>query len=282
MVLSWAFPDAVAGGLLAKLLGIPTIIKVHGSDINVHAQIKARRVQIKWAMDRAKAILAVSQDLKNKILHMGVSPKKVHLLYNGIDKSLFYPMQKDVARNSCAIDINRRVIVFIGNLKSSKGCNLLLDAFALLTKRIPAADLYYIGAGDQIDILKKKASEYGSDTNVYFPGSLRHQALPLWMNASDVLALPSMNEGVPNVVLEAKACGIPVVATNVGGIPEVVSAEDGILIEYGDKQKLCNALIEALNKNWDRLKISSNLNTLSWAENSTKLLDIINTADVSQ
>jgi glycosyltransferase involved in cell wall biosynthesis len=280
MLLSWAFPDAIAGGLLAKLLGIPTVVKVHGSDINVHAQMRAKRVQIKWAMDQAKAVIAVSQDLKNKIVQMGVSSNKVHLLYNGIDKSLFYPLEKAVARELCAIDINRQVIVFIGNLKVSKGCNLLLEAFALLTRKISAVDLYYIGAGDQMDTLQRKVGEYGLDASVHLLGSLPHKALPPWMNASDVLALPSMNEGVPNVILEAQACGTPVVATSVGGIPEIVSAENGILIEYGDEQKLCNALIEALNKNWDRLKISNNVNTLSWAENSAKLLNIINTADV--
>jgi glycosyltransferase involved in cell wall biosynthesis len=107
---------------------------------------------------------------------------------------------------------------------------------------------------------------------------LPHKALPSWINASDVLVLPSMNEGVPNVILEAQACGTPVVATNVGGIPEIVSAEDGILIEFGDEKKLCDALIEALNRNWDRLKISTNVNTLSWAENSSKLCKIINAA----
>jgi glycosyltransferase involved in cell wall biosynthesis len=280
MLLSWAFPDAIAGGLLAGLFGIPTIIKVHGSDINVHSQVRSRRVQIKWAMDKARAVIAVSQDLKNKILEMGVPSNKVHLLYNGIDKSLFYPLEKGAARKLCAIDLNRRVIVFIGNLKASKGCNLLLEAFALLTKKISAVDLYYIGAGDQSGTLQKKAGEYGLETSVHLLGSLPHKSLPAWMNASDVLALPSMNEGVPNVILEAQACGIPVVATSVGGIPEIVSAEDGILVEYGDEQKLCDALIEALHKNWDRLKISSNINTLSWTENSAKLLNIINAADV--
>src|SRR5688572_17020693 len=186
MLLSWAFPDAIAGGLLARIFGIPTIIKVHGSDINVHAQIKARRVQIKWAMDQAKAIIAVSQDLKNKILEMEVPSNKVHLLYNGIDKSIFYRMEKDAARKLCAIDINGRVVVFIGNLKTSKGCNLLLEAFALLTRKIQSVDLFYIGAGDQLDILQKKVSEYGLQASVHLLGALPHKALPSWINASDV------------------------------------------------------------------------------------------------
>lgn len=275
MLLSWAFPDAIAGSLFAKLLGTPTVIKVHGSDINVHAQIKSRRTQIKWAMDQAEAIIAVSQDLKNKILQMDVPANKVHLLYNGIDKSLFYPLEKDVARKLCAIDPDRRVIVFIGNLKTSKGCNLLLEAYVLLAKKNSTVDLYYIGAGDQIDILRKKVTDHGLESRVRLLGSLPHKALPPWINASDVLVLPSMNEGVPNVVLEAQACGTPVVATNVGGIPEIVSEENGILVEYGNEAELCDALIEALSRNWDRLKISSNVNTLSWQENSSKLYEIM-------
>ena len=280
MLLSWAFPDAIAGSLLARLLKVPTLIKVHGSDINVHATVKERRAQINRAMQQAESIISVSQDLKNKILEMGVAPEKVHVLYNGIDKSLFHPVEKSVARKSCGIDIQRKVILFIGNLKVSKGSNLLMEAYILLVKQDPDVDLYFIGTGDQINILKRLATENSLEGNVHFLGAVAHGQLNKWVNASDVLALPSMNEGVPNVILEAQACGIPVVATNVGGIPEIVSLETGILVEYGDKEILSDALQEALCKNWDRSKISNNKNILSWQDNAAKLLNIIKTAIV--
>ncbi|MES2625856.1 MAG: glycosyltransferase [Pseudomonadota bacterium] len=275
MLLSWAFPDAVAGSLLAKLLNIPTIIKAHGSDINVHAEIGERRTQIKWAMKQAKAIIAVSQDLKRKIVEMGVPQAKVHTLYNGIDRGLFHPLDKYAARESCKIEAHKKVLLFIGNLKVSKGCNLLLDAYLLLAKQKFPVDLYYIGAGDQAGTLKKIVAENSLEDRVHFLGAVSHSLLVNWINSSDVLVLPSMNEGVPNVVLEAQACGTPVVATNVGGIPEIVSAESGILIEYGSAELLCTALKDALDRNWDRDKISNNENILSWQLNAEKLLHIM-------
>lgn len=272
---SWAFPDAVAGGLLAKWLKIPTVIKVHGSDINMHSEIEARRVQIRRAMNRAGAVVAVSNDLRKKILQMGIAADKVHVLYNGINKSLFYPQDKDMARSLCAIDAARKVILFIGNLKTTKGCNLLLDAYVLLARKVDAVDLYYIGTGDQQQALRKKAVEFDLEPRVHFLGSLPHKVLAQWINASDVLVLPSMNEGVPNVILEAQACGTPVVATRVGGIPEVVSSDSGILVDYGNEAALCRALSEALDRKWDRHKISSSADALSWSENSARLYNII-------
>ncbi len=275
MLLSWAFPDAVAGTMLAKLLKIPSIVKVHGSDINVHAEIKERKAQISWAMQYAKGIIAVSQDLKKKILAMGLPDNKVHILYNGIDRSIFYPMDRQKARELSVVGSNKKRILFIGNLKVSKGCNLLLDAFALLASHDKGVELFYIGAGDQLAVLKKFVVENGLDERVHFLGSINHGLLGNWINSSDLLVLPSMNEGVPNVVLEAQACGTPVVATNVGGIPEIVSPDSGILIPYGDREVLCDALIEGLCRNWDRSKISNNINILSWQNNASKLLSVI-------
>jgi len=221
-----------------------------------------------------------SQDLKHKIMEMGLPQSRIHTLYNGIDKSLFYPLDKHIARESCAIDANRKVILFIGNLKVSKGCNLLLDAYLLLAKVDAGVDLFYIGVGDQLSELKRTVTEEALEKRVHFLGAISHDLLLNWINSSDVLVLPSMNEGVPNVILEAQSCGTPVVATNVGGIPEIVSNETGILIEYGNAEKLYQALNEALCKNWDRGKISNNINILSWQQNSSKLLNIIKTAIV--
>ena len=278
MLLSWAFPDAIAGTLLAKLLKVPTVIKTHGSDINVHAEFTERKLQVRWAMQRAKAIIAVSKDLHRKINGMDIPKAKIHTLYNGINKSIFFPVDKQAARASCVIDPYRKVVLFIGNLKVSKGCNLLLDAYLLMAKTDVDVDLFYIGGGDQLSVLKKIVVENALEKNVHFLGSIRHDLLRNWINASDVLALPSMNEGVPNVILEAQACGIPVVATNVGGIPEVVSSETGMLVEYGSAENLASALKEALCKNWDRDKISNGANILSWQENASKLLNIVKDA----
>jgi glycosyltransferase involved in cell wall biosynthesis len=153
-----------------------------------------------------------------------------------------------------------------------------LEAYVLLAKQDRSVDLFFIGSGDQLNVLKGIVVENALENTVHFLGPISHSLLGNWINSSDILALPSMNEGVPNVILEAQSCGTPVVATNVGGIPEIVSATTGMLLEYGNKELLCETLKSALGRNWDRDKILNNNNILSWQDNSSKLLDVIKSA----
>jgi len=277
-LLSWAYPDAVAGTALARLLNIPTVIKVHGSDINMHAQMKWRAGQILWSMQKAAAVMSVSRDLAEKIELLGVNREKVHVIYNGVNKAKFRPAPRAETRRALNLPQEREIIVFVGNLKPEKGCNDLLEAFSILAERRHSVDLYFIGSGSSAEFIQAKAASSGLGKRVHMVGSISHDKLPHWICCSNLIALPSHNEGVPNVLLESMACGIPVVATRVGGIPEVVSSEAGILCQSQDITGLVNALNDCLDKDWNSQAILDSVDKFSWENNRSEVLDLLKSA----
>lgn len=275
LLLSWAYPDGVAGTMLAKILGLPTLIKIHGSDINMHLSHASRARQILWAMGRAQQIVSVSQALVTRLTDAGIPAAKSKVIYNGVDKELFQPMHRHRAVAQLQLAADRRILLFVGNLKQEKGCVDLLDAFAAISATIPDVDLYYIGAGSQAELLLARATEQELQSRVILLGSLSHAQLALWMNAANIVSLPSYNEGVPNVLLEAMACGTPVVATAVGGIPEVVPKQAGILVEPGDIAGLTAALVEAFATEWKEEEIVNAVTSFDWETNSRQLYESI-------
>ena len=278
LLLSWAYPDAVAGIRLARRLGKPAVIKVHGSDINVHGNHPERIGQVIGAMNQAAAIMCVSRDLANSLVKFGIDPAKLHVNYNGVDQQLFSPGDRLEARATLKLEPGRKCILYIGNLKPGKGCLELVEAFAELSATEPDVDLYLAGKGPSRQSIEQLVASRGLQERVTLLGSVDHALLPSWIRASDLVSLPSHNEGVPNVLLEAMSCGTPVVATRVGGIPEVVPDSNGILVNHGDISELTQALRHALQRNWDYAHISNQMQGYSWQNNRKKLQEILELA----
>src|SRR5690606_11600528 len=116
LLVSWAFPDAVACVLLARMLRLPLFIKVHGSDINMHCTYPARAAQVSWALRQAAGIICVSRDLAQQVIKLGAPEEKVKVIYNGVDKSIFSPIERRDARQTLNLADDRRIILYIGNL----------------------------------------------------------------------------------------------------------------------------------------------------------------------
>lgn len=275
ILVSWAYPDGVAGVALARKLGIPVIVKVHGSDVNTHLLHTGRANQIIRALNRADAIVCVSQALAQTLAQHGIAEKKIHVLYNGIDHELFHPADSQEARERLGLPTERKILLFIGNLKPAKGCEDLLEAFSRIHNLCPDLDLYFIGSGPAGEAIASRANTLKLNERVTLVGNVNHDHIPLWINASDVVSLPSHNEGVPNVLLEAMACGKPVVATGVGGIPEIVPQEAGTLVESQDPVGLANALVATVAQEWDSAGITQCVNNFSWPRNAEFLLRIV-------
>ncbi|WP_199099441.1 glycosyltransferase family 4 protein [Dyella sp. ASV21] len=275
LLASWAYPDAVAVGWLARKLGIPYVVKVHGSDLNVQATFALRRPQIASALRDAHAVVAVSQALGAKATALGAQPSQVHVLYNGVDPTLFAPGSLSEARSRLQLSPDAPLLLYVGNLKDSKGCLDLLEAFPALLAAQPRAQLAYVGAGPCAAALRERASVLGCADRVQLVGAIPHDALGDWFRAADLLCLPSHNEGVPNVVLEAMSCGTPVVATQVGGIPEVVPALAGLLVPPHDPAALSAALIEACERHWDSEAIALHASVFRWEDNVRHLATIL-------
>ena len=268
---TWAYPDCYAASRLAARHGLPFVARVHGSDINEFLEYPARKRRILEGMRTAGAVVTVSAALRDRLAAEGVDAAKIHVVYNGIDRVLFRPLDRGAARRELGLDESGAIILYAGNLEPVKGLDLLIEAFGKL--ETASCELHIIGDGPERRRLLDLARRLPAGKRVLFHGRLPHRLMGTWFNACDVFSLPSLAEGTPNVVLEALACRTPVVASDTGGIPEIVAAGSGILFRCGDALALAASLAEALARSWDRERIVCP--ALSWDENARILGEIL-------
>jgi glycosyltransferase involved in cell wall biosynthesis len=260
---SWAYPDGYAAVVLADLLGVPAVVKLHGSDINVVADMPGPRRRLEWALPRAARIIAVSRPLAEKARELGVRPERIDIVRNGIDRATFRPRDRAEARRVLGLDAGVELVLYVGHVTREKGAFDLVRAHAAGGPRVRVARLLFVGDGAGLEECRALAAELGVDAQ--FLGARPHHEIATWLAACDLLALPSWNEGMPNVVLEALASGRPVVATDVGGIPDVVASEAlGELVPPRSPEKLALALERVLSASHDPERISTELDVEDW------------------
>lgn len=265
-----AYPDAVGVAIAARILGVQYVVTAHGSDINVYSEHRTLRSQIRWALRGASGVIAVSADLKEKIdrLTKGAVQRLEHLPCAGFDPEKFFPRPSAEARVELGVEATSRVVVFVGNLVSIKGVEFLIDAWDLLAQRRfidPNDRLLLIGKGPCREDLECRVAARGLGSTVRFLGEVSQVDVSRWVSCATLLCLPSRNEGTPNVVVEALACGVPVVATRVGGVPDLV--RDGIngqLVPAGDASALADALAKVMSVAWNKESICATVSELTW------------------
>ncbi len=263
---TWAYPDCWAAAQLAGRDRVPVVMRVHGSDIHQYFAYPDRKRLIVEAMSRASAVVSVSGALRDLMAEAGVEAGKIHVLYNGLDRGVFRPADRLEARREAGVDPAGAVILYAGNFERVKGVDLLIEAFGRLEA---SAELHIVGDGPEGNRLAGLARALPAGKRAVFHPRVDHRRLAAWLNAADVVCLPSLAEGMPNVVFEALACRPPVVAADTGGVPEAVSASSGILFRPGDAGALAAALAEALGRPWDRGRIECLAG--SWADNARAL-----------
>jgi glycosyltransferase involved in cell wall biosynthesis len=244
---TWAYPDGWATIGLARRAGLPVVLKVHGSDVLQVDEYPARRRGTAEALRRADRVVAVSRDLARRVIDLGADPSRVHVVYNGVDEQVFHPGGRGPARARLGLDPRRPLLLYVGNLLPVKGPDVLIEACARLTAGGRDFDLHVIGRGPSREPLGRQAAESGIHGRVHFHGVVAHDGLPDWFRAADFLVLPSRSEGVPNVLLEASACGTPFVASDVGGVPEVAHMGASRLVPPGDALRLSEAIDQMLS-----------------------------------
>ncbi len=258
----WIYPDGYAAVRIARELGIPAIVGAIGSDVRRRNDpITIRRVR--ETMVDADAVITVSEELRQQAIAQGVPAGNVTAILNGCDTAIFFPGDQEAARRQVHCDTADELIVYAGNLLAAKGLGELLEAFLGLAKSRPRARLAMVGQGPFRDTLARRVALAGAESCVILPGRCDAAGIAQWMRAADVFCLPSYSEGCPNVIVEALACGRPIVATNVGGIPELVKEACGLLIPPYDAVALRGALDTALAKKWDSAEIART-STRSW------------------
>lgn len=261
---AWAYPDAFAALRLARDFDVPLVIKTLGSDINEMPLHPKLRPQIVEALQGAQRIVTVSKALRDRVVELGATPERVAVQHNGVNGDVFRVRDRDEVRAQLGINTERAAFCYVGRLSQEKGVDILLQAMHYLnqTKHIDA-DLHLVGGGSHESILREMAAAKGM-RNVYFHGTRSHQEVPLWLSACDVFCLPSRREGCPNVILEALASGKPVVASAVGGVPELIGKNNGILVAPENPQALAEGLRQAAERAWNAQEQRDSVEFLSW------------------
>ncbi|HYG78533.1 MAG TPA: glycosyltransferase family 4 protein [Planctomycetota bacterium] len=277
LLASWAHPDGYAVQQLGAQLGIPVVIKCLGSDIHQLLRDPSRKQQVLQALARCDRVITVSDSLKQIIAAEGIAPDKIARVYNGVDRTIFRPMPRSQARQALKLAPHGKILLCVAALLPIKRHCDLLRAFKLLLKQHPMEiRLVLVGEGPLRRELFRLATELGIAEHVRFAGGCKHHEVPTWINAADAVCLASQNEGLPNVLVEALACGRPVVATNVGGIPELVSSPRyGRLVNPGDPPALADAMNDVLATAWEPQRLCACPQVISWHESATELLNVL-------
>jgi glycosyltransferase involved in cell wall biosynthesis len=205
------------------------------------------RLVTRRVLPRVANVVAINQECVRMCQTIGAT--NYVFIPLGVDQSLFYPQDKAICKKQVGVITDGPVFVFVGRLSKIKGLDLLLDGFALFHQEVPEARLLIAGDGEERKAIENKISFMGLKEMVHLLGNVARNRLPQILNAADIFVLTSVAEGVPNAILEAMACGLPVVATDVGGISEVVkSGVNGFLIDTRQPSNVVEMLKQALEK----------------------------------
>jgi teichuronic acid biosynthesis glycosyltransferase TuaC len=233
-------PDGFAAVLLGREFNLPVVCTAHGSDINIYPhRSAATRWATKWALQRVDRLIAVSEHLQSNIFRLAGIPS-VQVVRNGADSELFGTMTKLEARTRLGLPVQETMVLFVGRLVEIKEIPVLLQAMAQLGS---PARLYLVGEGEMKQQLIERAKELGIADRCSFVGNRTHEEIAIWLSAANCFVLCSRMEGLPTVLPEAMMCQTPVIATSVGGIPEVIKdRETGLLVPHGDSMALARAM----------------------------------------
>ncbi|MBV1914290.1 MAG: glycosyltransferase family 4 protein [Pseudomonadales bacterium] len=264
------YPDGVATAVVAKLLKVPYLITARGTDINLISNYKIPGKLIRWAARGAAGNITVSAALKEKLTSLGVAADKVHVLRNGVDAELF--VMHDSQKTRKELNLTGTVLVSVGNLVEPKGHALVVQAL----KQLPDCNLLIVGKGEQLTDLKRIADELNVSDRIQYINEVSQSELAKIYSAADLLILASSREGWPNVLLESMACGTPVLATRVGGTPEIVTApEAGCLIDERSADSIAagvKALLQSSPRSEDTRRYAEKF---SWKQTITDLVGLL-------
>jgi glycosyltransferase involved in cell wall biosynthesis len=266
------YPDGYAALKIAKALSVPVVVQSIGSDINrIGDPISA--MLTRTVLREADSIVTVSGDLCAKAIAMGAAPQTTRAVVNGCDLEAFHPMDRGAARRKLGLSPEAETVVYIGRMDVKKGLRELVEAAALLRLSRAKLQVYLMGDGPDRPLIESAIQTHGAADFIHALPACAFDDVAAWMAAADLVTLPSYMEGCPNVVLEALACGRPVVATRVGGIPEILSDACGELVPPRDSGALAQALASVLDRSWEAEAIAAH-GSRSWEAVADELLEI--------
>ncbi len=267
------FPDGVAAGWIARFLNLPLVLSALGTDVNLYSTYRYRRPQIIKALKKSDKITVVSDAQKQVVRNLGIDKNKIVVIKNGVDLERFNIKNKAECRQRLNLENNCKFILFAGRLEEVKGVNYLIDAFVQLVKEGKKHHLIIIGEGSLKEKYIQQVSAAGLGDYITFVGEKSQDELPLWYGACDLFCLPSKMEGCPNVIMEALASGRPVVASRIGGIPELVNEKNGMLFEAGNACQLAEALESIILSGRSETEIRDSIKSRNWENTAEQYLE---------
>ena len=272
----YVYPDGFAAVVLGWIFGKPVVVSARGSDINLYAKLPLIRRLLQFTLRKADKVISVCMALKRAMMEIGVPAEKIQVVPNGVDLAKFYPMNKDVARKNLQIPADKKIIVSVGGLIPRKGFDLLLKAIKILRVECNLDNLYLviIGEGPFRKELEKLILSLGLTNSVRLVGAVPHDTLGLWYSAADLSCLTSSREGWPNVLLESLACGIPVVATNTWGVPEIITSDEIGLLTEQNEVAIAETIRLALAREWHTKALLLYAKNYTWRRTALGVLNV--------
>lgn len=261
------YPDGPAAMMLSEALDIPFTIKARGSDIHHWGQQPGCAEQMLEAADKAAGLLAVSGALKADMGALGMEADKIMVHYTGLDQTRFVP--RDRTAEKAKLGINGPLILSVGALIPRKNHHLLIEALPAL----PDATLMLVGQGPSEAALLTLAIRLGVSDRVHLLGNVPHDDVPALLAAADVMALVSESEGLANAWVEALACGTPILASDVGGIRELMKSPAAGHIVARSPEAIAAAIGDLLVNPPPREAVAANVSAFSWDENARQLAE---------
>jgi len=255
----FVYPDGYAAMKLSRKFNLPLVVSARGSDINSYSQIDGIRPKIQQVLMNADAVIGVSRNLVEKMIALGAPEDRCYLIPNGVDTERFCP-RGNVEQKT--IDPN---LLAVGNLVPEKGFHILLKALSLLKNEYPEIRLDIVGTGPERKNLTGSCNTLQIDKNVRFLGQIRHEEIHTLFQSAGLFCITSVREGNPNVVLEALATGVPVAATPVGGVPElIVEGVNGFLSKDHTPEAVAETIRSILKRKWSPIKIRGTIAGRTW------------------
>jgi len=266
----YAYPDGVAAVLLGRHFGKPVVMSALGDDVIVYPEFPVPRRLLLWAVERAAGITSVCEALKRRLVDLGAPAEKVRVVLHGVDLELFQPVDREAVRRR--LGLAGTVLLSVGHATPRKGHHLAIEAL----RDLPGFTLLIAGDGWYEPRLRELAVSCGVGDRVCFLGNVEQEDLKDYYGAADALVLASSREGIANVLLEAMACGAPVIASAVWGTPEAINApEAGVLM----RERTVPALVEAARRLFadypDRAATRRHAAGFRWEETSRDHMEVL-------
>ncbi len=271
----WTYPDAYAVLRWAQQRDLPVVLTVHGHAAFGWKEPPRHRRCYNQALRGVRRIISVSGEIRDQLIReSGVLPERIDVIHNGVDMDRFPPVEAEAARRRLGLPLNKKIILCVARLSPEKALGRLMLQTARLKGRHDWG-LHIVGEGPLQNALRTMVDEQGLGGRVHLEGGVSHDKLRDWYAAADVFCLTSLHEGCPVVVHEALACGLPVVSTRVGAVPDLIQeGVNGLLCRVDHDEDIADQLDKALCTRWDRKAIVETGRQHTWDAVAARTMDV--------